>query len=351
MKRGPLYATLTKAALHRRLSLTLRVVLLAGAGLLVAACAVLAADNLFNLTAGTRAVIALLFTGAVLFGVARVFWLYWRKPVDCARMAVYLEQRYGINDNRLINAVHFDKEPGLPEYIKDIFIVSAESACNGLKLGRVWQHARLKPAAVWCGIGLLVFLAYVIPFGAHAKNAFVRFLNPATSVMPLNFTQFRIEPGDIELIEGSSCLIRAEAAKSGRPVSDLEIVIEEGGAPLLYPMRSSGDGFVFELHDLTRSTKYMVRNGNDDSRGYTVKVISRPRLTGLKVTVTPPAYTGGDPWTIESVKHEVEVLKGSLVSVSSGVSGRKEAVIYRDNAKASEINEAISFDMDADTVV
>lgn len=351
MPRGPLYATLTRAALHRKLSLTLRMLLLAGAGLLVATSVVLAADNLFNLKASTRTIIAVAFPTAIFFGFARLFWLYWRQPTDSARMAVYLEQRYGINDNRLINAVHFDKEPGLPAYIKDIFVVSAESACNGLKLGRVWQHAKIKSAVIWCGMGLFVFLAYVIPFGGHAKNAFVRFLNPSTRVMPLNFTQFNVEPGNVELIEGSSCLIRAEASKSGRPAPDLKVVLDEGGAPLLYPMRTRGEGFVFELHDLTRSTRYLVRNGNDDSRAYTIRVIPRPRLPALKITVTPPEYTDDEPWTIESRKHEVEILEGSGVSINTGVSGKREAVIYRDQEKASGINEGLSFQMDADTAV
>jgi len=99
---------------------------------------------------------------------------------------------------------------------------------------------------------------------------------------------------------------------------------------LLYPMRSSGEGFVFELHDLPRTTQYVLRNGNDKSRGYTIKVVPRPRLKNLKVSVTPPAYTGEDAWTIEPLKHDAEVLKGSRVVVSSGVSGAKEAVVYKD---------------------
>ncbi len=351
MKNGSLYATLTRAALYRRASLSLRTLLLAGAVLPVAASAAFAADNLFNLSAGTRMVITLLFAGSVLALFVRLFWRYWRKPPDSARMAVYLEERYGIDDNRLVNAVHFDRDPELPDYIREIFVNSAESVCGGMKLGRVWRHAGLKPAVVGCGIGLLVFLAYVIPFGAHARNALIRFVRPASAVMPLNFTQFRIDPGDVELIEGNSCLIRAEAVKAGRTASNVAIVVSEGGAPLLYPMRSDGDGFVFELTDLTRTTRYCVRNGNDESRSYTVRVIPRPRLKNLRVTVTPPPYTGAAEYAIDLYRHQAEILGGSRVRVSSGVSGRREAVIYRDGRKASEVNRDLEFAMDADTVV
>ncbi len=351
MKRGPLYATLTKAALHRRLSLSFRMLLLAGAGLLAAASLVLVADNLFNLTAMTRAVIAALFVAAVFFSVIRLVYRYWSKPVDSAKMAVYLEQRYGIEDNRLINAVHFDRVAGMPDYLKEMFVGSAESVCKGLNIRRVWRHAGLKPAAIWCAGGVLLFLAYVIPFAPHARNAFMRFLHPSTAVMPLNFTQFKITPGDTEVIEGTPSLISATATKLGHSASSLEILIKEDGAPLLYPMRNSADGFVFELRDLSRSTRYAVRNGHDQSRWHTITVINRPRLDGLTVTVTPPIYTGEEPWTIGSHKREAEVLKGSRVIVSSGASLQQSVTFYQDNVAVTNSADGLSFEMTADTTI
>ncbi|MDD2601084.1 MAG: hypothetical protein PHO37_17980 [Kiritimatiellae bacterium] len=351
MNRGPLYATLTKAALHRRLSLTLRLLLLAGAGLLTAACAVLAADNLFNLTPLTRAVVATAFAAAVLSGMARLFYLYWRAPVDSAKMAVYLEQRYGIDDNSLINAVHFDRSASVPTYIKELFVGPAAATCQGLKLKRVWQHAGLKPAAIWCGGALLLCLAYLVPFGAHAKNAWLRFLHPATSVTPLNFTQFTVQPGDTELIEGTPCLITAAATKHGRALAALEILIQEEGAPLLYPMRGSADGFVFELRDLSRKTRYALRNGNDQSRWHTISVIQRPRLEELILTVTPPEYTGEKPWNVGPHKREIELLKGSRVTVRSNASAEQQVVFFQDNQPVTNATDEIAFEMTANTTL
>jgi len=351
MNRGPLYATLTRAALHRRLSLTLRLLLLAGAGLLASACAVLAADNLFNLTALTRAAIATGFAAVILGGLIRLFYLYWRTPVDSAKMAVYLEQRYGIDDNRLINAVHFDRTPSVPGYLKEIFIQSAERTCEGFKIQRVWQHAHLKPAAIWCVAALLLALAYVIPFGAHARNALMRFLHPATSVMPLNFTQFTVTPGDTELIEGTPCLITAGATKLGRSAASLDILIQEDGAPLLYPMRSSSDGFVFELRDLSRRTRYAVRHGNDQSRWHTLSVIQRPRLEGLTLTVTPPEYTGVRAWSVGAHKREIEVLRGSQVTLRSGGSEKQQLALFRDNQPMTNAVGELTFEMRAATTL
>ncbi len=327
---GTLYATLTRAALHQRLSLTLRVLLRAGALLALCLVAAFAADNLFNLSAPVRAAIALSLAGGIVGGLASLYFRHWHKAVDTGRTAVYLEQRYGITDNRLINAVHFDRDPAIPGFMKALFAGAAESACAGMRFRRVWQHARLMPAAKLFALCALIFFAYLIPFREHARNALLRYLNPTTSVMPLSFTQFDISPGDTELIEGSPCLIRASATKFGRPVGGLELLIQDGAAPLLYTMKSGAGGFAFELSDLSRTVRYAVKNGNDRSRWHTLAVIQHPKLDRLAVTVTPPAYTGEPPQPLSPSKREAEVLEGSRIHVRSGASARQHVAFYRD---------------------
>ena len=351
MKRGPLYATLTKAALHRRLSLTFRLLLLAGAVFPLSLALACAADNLFNLSPAVRFATVLAFACGAVGGLARLYLRHWRKPMDPAKVAVYLEQRYGIADNSLINAVHFDRDPSIPVFIKELFAHSAEASCGAMDFRRVWQHANLKPAAKFFGIGLSVFLAYAIPFGNHARNALQRFLNPSTSVMPLNFTQFTVTPGDAELLEGQTCLIRATAAKFDRPAGGLDILVKDGPTPLLYPMRSTVDGHVFELRELAHSTRYAIKNGNDLSRWYTISVSRRPRLDRLTVTSTPPAYTGGKPLSIAPAKREAEILKGSRVEILSGAPKEQFAAFYRDGHALSNAVADYAFTMDADTVL
>jgi hypothetical protein len=316
--------------LHRRLSLTLRLLLLAAGIAPLSLAAVFAADNLLNLSAAVRTVLSLGLAGGLLGGLIRLYWLHWRKPTDAAKMAVYLEQRYGISDNSLINAVHFDRDPALPGFIKQIFSSAAATSCTGMDFRRVWQHAHLKPAARLCAIGLLLFFAYAIPFAPHARNAWQRLLNPTTAVMPLNFTQFTVSPGDADLIEGHACLVLATATKFDRPVGNLDLLIKDSGTPLLYPMRSTADGFAFELRDLSRTTRYAVKNGHDVSRWYTVAVTPRPRLDHLTVTVTPPVYTGEKPLQLSPAKREADVLKGSSVTVSPNAKANQRVAFFRD---------------------
>jgi len=327
---GTLYATLTRAALHQRLSLTLRVLLRAGALFALCLVAAFASDNLFNLSAPVRAVIALTLATSLIGGLAALYFRYWHKAVDTGKTAVYLERRYGITDNRLINAVHFDRDPAIPGFMKALFTGEAESACAGMRFRRVWLHARLMPAAKLFSLCVLILFAYLIPFREHARNAFLRYLNPKTSVMPLSFTQFEVSPGDTELIEGSPCLIRATAKKFDRPVGGLELLIQDGTAPLLYTMKSGASGFSFELNDLSRTVRYAVKHGNDLSRWYTLDVIQHPQLERLTVTVTPPAYTGDAPQPLSPSKREADILEGSRIHIRSGASGQQHITFLRD---------------------
>jgi hypothetical protein len=331
--------------------LSLRLLLLAGAAFPLAAALAFAADNLFNLSASVRAGCGLLFLGGLLTILGRIYWLYWRAPADPAKMAVYLEQRYGIEDNRLVNAVHFDRDPALPGYLKALFSEAAATSCRSLSFRRVWQHARLKPAARLCAAGAACFLAYALPFAPHARNAWSRFLNPSSAVMPLNFTQFAVAPGDAELIEGQSCLVRASAAKSGRPAGGLDLLVKDGGAALLYPMRAAGDGFAFELCDVSRTTRYAVKNGNDVSRWYTLGVTPRPRLDRLTVTVAPPAYTGEKPVALAAAKREAEVLRGSRVTITPHASAGQRVRFLRDGQPVTNALEALTLTLVADASV
>jgi hypothetical protein len=349
MTSGPLYATLTKAAFHRRLSLTLRLLLLTAAAGSLSLAVLFAADNLFNLSAAARATVGLAFLAGVLGGTAFLYVRYWRRPVDAAKMAVYLEQRYGIADNRLVNAVHFDRDPSVPAFIRELFDRQAETSCADVDFRAVWQHANLKPALRLCGVGVLAFLAYAIPFAPHARNAFLRYLNPSSEVTPLNFTQFAVAPGDTEVAEGRDCAIRVHAAKFGRPAGGLDLLVRDGNATLLYPMRSEADGFAFDLRDVSQTTRYAVKNGGDVSRWYTVVVIPRPRLSRLTVTVEPPAYTGEKAEVLSPQKREAAVLAGSTVRVQTVPARGQQLRFLRDGKDVPDAHAELSFALAADT--
>lgn len=329
---GVLSATLTKAVLYRRVSLTLRALLVAGAGASVALCALFAADNLVNLSVPVRTAFGLAFLLAGGTGLVRLYWRVWRAPIPVHRVAVYLEQRYGIADNRLINAVRFAQDESLPAPLLASFTAAAERTCATLDLRRIWQHARLRQALQLSGACLLLTLAYVIPFRAHARNALLRFLHPDTAPDPLAFTQFAVSPGDTERPEGGACAILARATRNGKPAARLDIVVDDGRGALLYPMRTTPGGMAFDLRDLTRDTRYAIRSGRDSSRWHTVRVRRRPKPETLTVTVTPPAYTGAKPWSLNADARESGILNGSRIAIRSGVPAARNPLFRLDGA-------------------
>ncbi|MBP5319409.1 MAG: hypothetical protein J6334_00355 [Kiritimatiellae bacterium] len=319
MKRGALYATLTKAALHRRVSLSLRAVVWAMACFLVWCIAWFAADNLLNLSPALRRFFltasALLLGG----GIIALYRRYWRRRPDPRQTAVYLERRYGITDNSLVNAVCFDQDPEAPAFVRDHLHTQAEARCGGIRFNTIWRQARFGTAFKGLAVGVVLLLLYAIPFGSHATNAFRRFLDPSTSLMPLLATQFEVAPGDREVSEGERCTIRVKAHRSDRTVNALDILIQGGAAaPILYPMHAKGDdAFVFELTAQAGSTRYAIRHGRDQSRWYTLTTLPRPKTDRLAITVTPPAYTAREAYPLAADKRGCAVLKGSTVALDA----------------------------------
>ncbi len=319
MKRGALYATLTSASVHRRVSLTLRALVWALAGFLVWCLVWFAADNLLNLSPATRrfslAASALLLLG----GALALYGRYWRRRPDPRQMAVYLERRYGITDNSLINAVCFDQDPDAPDFVREALHTRAESLCGGIRYNAIWKQARFGPAFKGLAAGIVLALLYAVPFGSHATNAFKRFWDPSTSLMPLLATQFEVTPGDRELSEGEPCPIRVQASKSGQPVSGLEILVQGGSAaPLLYPMHAKGDdSFAFELTAQAGTTRYAIRHGRDQSRWYMLTTLPRPPMDRLAITVVPPEYAARNAYPLSADKRACAVLKGSVMELDA----------------------------------
>ena len=88
MAHGKLYALLTRAAIHRRLSLSLRLALLAGAALPVWLLLLCVADYLFNLPPHLRSVLMLGSLAAIVIGLVYLIWRFGLRSIDPARTAV-----------------------------------------------------------------------------------------------------------------------------------------------------------------------------------------------------------------------------------------------------------------------
>lgn len=111
------------------------------------------------------------------------------------------------------------------------------------------------------------------------------------------------------------------------------------------PGEAAFNRYEYTFEDLRHTVSYYFESGDYRSPNYTITVVHKPILTGLEVTLTPPAYTGESPVVLSDNGGNVQALEGTKVAVK-GTSNNPLAsarVTFNDG-------EAKPVDFDAHTV-
>ena len=272
-------------------------------------------DNLSGFSRDSRIFLLLLSAAgnlaALMFLIRNAFALRRSERDD----AVELERINDIPDNVLVNAVCFRSDTSLPDHLASYFSDRADERCASIQLPGILHDPLFRRALAGCGIVCFASLLYLLPFYPYARNAFVRFANPASRTASLNFTSFEVEPGNCRVPRGSNLTIRARAFYNGHELSDLKLLIETAIPPVLYHM----DDGAFTLKHLSRDLVYSIKTGRESSEKFSIRVVAPPPIPDFKLTVVPPAYIGRKPETLspgEGFKHSVP--EGSSVTISCG---------------------------------
>ena len=99
-------------------------------------------------------------------------------------------------------------------------------------------------------------------------------------------------------------------AISGRPSPRRSSHGAERGRGRVRPLR-------LHVQDIRNTTSYYFEAGDHKSETYTITVVHEPILTDVRVTLTPPAYTGEAPTTLTENAGNVQALEGTKVQVQA----------------------------------
>ena len=180
-----------------------------------------------------------------------------------------------------------------PQPLLDHAVKSLDSQVSRLPLvERVnWHRPLLRGRFAAIPFSLLTILILAAPQGA--RDASVRLFSPGmTFERPVPFT-FLISPKNTEVTKGDSLIIVAQASGTTLP----EIVTFELGVPgerqlLSQSVRMDSMGyFSHQENNLRLPLRYRAVSGPVVSDWYYVKVIDRPVLRNLQITLHPPSYT------------------------------------------------------------
>lgn len=281
-----------------------------------------AADNLLHPGTTGRLVLA-----ATLWGTLAVALLHWvvQRWLEDRRddfFAALAERRHPELRNQLINALQLGRvtQPGYSPQLVEKIVEDAATATAGLDLSDSLDARPGKRAAALAGAVLVVLGLYALALAPRFFNGLTRVLLPASEVAPYTATRVldpSIRPGNGRVPEGASVAVRAR----------VDGVIPASAALL----RRSGDGpwasstmtadakdralFAVSLPRAAESFEYQVVAGDGRSRVFRLDVVKRPRVSGIALTYTPPAYTAKKAHRVPDSDGEISAVAGTSVAV------------------------------------
>ena len=304
---------------------------LTAVGLLAWLLAMILLDNLLILTSGQLLLgWLMLLAAATLAGLALAYRLTVARPA-ADRLALLFEARVPGHQNRLINAVQFlaTRKQRQDPLVQALIVENALA----LDLRRVPQalDARALRAAARTAVVVAVLLGgYALVRPQWAANGLARLLSPLSPAAHLLATEPHVRPGDVEVVEGQPLAIEADIQPSLRGTLPERVELEYRVGPLPWastpmtrgarqpsqsPAASSSTTFAHTFSAVWQPIEYRVRAGRSESPLYQVRVQARPRISELHVTITRPAYAGGERRTLKANVGDVSALLGSTIEL------------------------------------
>jgi len=342
---------LAQAARSMRLALVLhgavRWAVLSGGGLL----ALLLLDELLHLPQALRLPLAVVLVGFVLVDFYRRVWRPALRPLSPARAARLLEIDRNIPGNLLINAHHFQRQevdPNWRPFVGSI-LASSSSALGNIPNRSLWLTGALKK---WF-FGLLAIAVcwalIVFAFPRYVATGMERIFLPLADIPPVGSWTINVTPASrVRVVEGDPLNITARLESQlglhGKPPIP-QVVWQDGsasadssaGAHAAMVPTSQPNEFAFSFSTVSQPFRFHIVADDSRSTSVDVDVAPLPQLKGSTFTVTPPAYTGLQPFTQAGPPEALEVPAGSTVKVRVELAPNSPGVLWRTDQETTPL--------------
>jgi hypothetical protein len=211
-----------------------------------------------------------------------------------------------------------------PELVREV-IRQAVQKLSGVQVRSIFldrRHLKLVPFAA---AGLVLLLAVTLFDPDIVAQAGRRVVTPrAVAALP-HIPNLLARPGNVTVLAGSDVTVSGlDLGRSGQP---LNVSFNLSGnfwktepATLVHGAVTGPDAFDhhdYTFKDIRNTTSYYFEAGGHKSEKYTITVVHEPILTDVRVTLTPPAYTGEAPSTLTENAGNVQALEGTKVRVEA----------------------------------
>lgn len=169
---------------------------------------------------------------------------------------------------------------------------------------------------------LLIIAVLVLAKPAALFDTGKRLLYPRSSAAVDREANLFAMPGDIIVLSGSDVEVSAvDFGKAEQPVYLSYNLLNEFWKTEPTEAEESDADSAFQRYNYTfknlrNSVSYYFVSGERKSPVHSIRVVHKPIVTGLKLRLTPPAYTGEPPVDVEDSGGNVKALEGTRVDVA-----------------------------------
>ncbi len=243
-------------------------------------------------------------------------------------VAVALEQKYPSLKGVLIAAVQFSRMGNQSGFSDELVRMTEQVALKEtgeIKFDEVVPFAPLRKSGRTFGLAAIAATLLVVIAPGLFTRGYEVFSDPLTKVAPPLGYQVVAFPGNTQWIKFRDITIGAAISGDNFPQTASIYHRFAGGSwqktdvdlrNLQKALSQHGDSIApsFTLRQVSRSFDYYIEAGDITTEVQSVDVVDRPRVTGIKLSVFPPAYTKLPPTVIDENNGSFSAVVGSRVT-------------------------------------
>jgi hypothetical protein len=244
--------------------------------------------------------------------------------------------------DRLVNLLQLaeGKRSHAPAPLVDQAVQHLADDLDDVSFEEIEDFGRARRALRLASLPLAGVLAFLLVAPSTFLGASERLLAPNTEFdRPAPF-QLRVSPGDARLVQGDSLRVTIRAL--GSPPETVELQLRDSTEEAIdrRSLRPDSAGtFRHTIPTVRRSFAYRVHASPLHTDWHTVRVVNRPLVRRLQLTVSPPDYTGLPRRTLDPNVGDVTALPGSRVRLTATLGGApaERASIAFDDGRTQDL--------------
>ena len=304
------------------------------------------ADNLLHLPEGLRLALSVGGLALMAFELWQLLLLPIIRRQQLESVTLFLENRFSIPENMLINALCFESaqlSPRQEPFARETIRTGSEMMSKA-DVNELWQFKKLGRWSTILLILIILWSLYGISHGRQVANALMRYMMPLGDVPPASSIVLKVTPSeDVLMAEGDDLKVQVEVRglKGDDSLPRYPEVVWERGADYLGNERDKHRSTTMQISSDTRnnynytfksvdeSFAFRIFAGDTYTESVKVTVNRLPRIKESQFHITPPSYISAGSMSTLGPPEALAGPAGSAVVVDVKLDKSAEELWYK----------------------